>query len=224
MESDCRLYNLANILKANNSKIVATLHLIRREVWESFGNLSINLPDLPFNPEVSFYELCGQDFFGIMKWRPSEDFTRYWFAQIALALAYIHSKAILHNDILFKNIFVQFTQPNLPDLEYRFLSSVVKLGDFGVAVDLSKYSPQDLKMALTEDIGQLGRALGFYSGVYKSDLLQYLIKQMCRKHPLTAEEVLKHPWLQANTSPWTERFIWRPTGYRESRFDPLNQK
>ena len=160
----------------------------------------------------------------VPRWKPNEEFNRHWFAQIALALAYIHSKAILHKDIAERNIFVQYSDPNLQDLEERFMSSIVKLGDFGISEDLSKgYKLEALRQKLKKDIFDLGEVLRGIS-VDRSDLLEDLLSKMTTAKPLKTEKILKHPWLQANRDPRTERFIWRSTGYRESRFDPLNQK
>ena len=45
---------------------------------------------------------------------------RYWFSQIASALAFTHSKRVLHRDLKTQNIFLTKEQ-------------IVKLGDFGIA-------------------------------------------------------------------------------------------
>ena len=131
----------------------------------------IGIPDrktgFPYAVVCLIFELCDRDlnhlFFDDLNdgyWRPSEEFTRHWFAQLALAVAYLHSHQIRHNDIYARNIFVQFTEPSIPDLLERFHSSVVKLGDLGVAEDCSKYkSPRDLRNMLSEDIHLLGNEL-----------------------------------------------------------------
>ena len=96
--------------------------------------------------EKLFEELENQDV--KPKWKPSEEFTRHWFAQVALALTYIYSLGIQNNDLYERYIIVLYTDPNLQDLEERFMSSVVKIGDFGISQDLSDHSPKDLKKKL----------------------------------------------------------------------------
>lgn len=53
----------------------------------------------------------------------SEDQIMNWFAQILLALQYIHSERVLHRDVKTSNIFLVEASP----------TSMVKLGDFGIS-------------------------------------------------------------------------------------------
>lgn len=57
-----------------------------------------------------------------MEWLP-EDQVMTWFAQILLALQYIHSERVLHRDLKTSNIFLVEASP----------TSVLKLGDFGIS-------------------------------------------------------------------------------------------
>lgn len=52
-----------------------------------------------------------------------EEQVMFWFAQILLALQYMHSEKVLHRDLKTSNIF----------LSEASLTSVVKLGDFGIS-------------------------------------------------------------------------------------------
>jgi serine/threonine protein kinase len=49
-----------------------------------------------------------------------EELVLFWFAQIASALEFVHSKKILHRDLKTQNIFLD-------------KDDIVKLGDFGIA-------------------------------------------------------------------------------------------
>lgn len=57
----------------------------------------------------------------------TEDVILKWFAQMCLGTKHIHDKRVLHRDLKSKNIFLT-------------VSGTVKLGDFGSACSLNRYS------------------------------------------------------------------------------------
>ena len=215
---------------------LSDMHALRYLRHKNICNMFdiIGIPDrttgYPYAVVCLVMELCDRDLMSFVNqlrrngWKLNDQFNRHWFAQIVLGLAYIHRMGFIHYDIHSGNILIMYNDLSLEDLQDRFMSSVIKLGDFGRALDKSKLSPQDLKDTQLKEIFSLGICLDRYHIDYKSPLLKKLTDQLMGSNPPTTQEVLSDDWLQANTDPRTERFIRRPTRYREPRFDHLTQR
>ena len=218
------------------SATLRDMHILRYLKHENICNIIdiMGIPDIktgfPFSVVCLVTKLCDTDLELIVnelkgpEWEPHDVFNRHWFAQTALGLAYIHSKDIKHDDIKAANIFIRFTNRTLNSLEHRFMSSVVKLGDFGVSINLINSRPDEVTNFQSGDIYKLGATLREYQYYSDSDQLEDLINQMIGDEPPTAQQVLTHPWLQENTDPRTEPYIYRTTRFQKSIFDPLTQK
>ena len=215
---------------------LSDMRVLRYLRHENICNMAdiIGIPDqttgFTFAAVCMAMELCDRDLEGLVEdlrntgWEPNDLFNRHWFAQAVRGLAYLHNQGYLHNDLYARNIFVKFGDPTLNNLEEWFMSSLVKLRDFGVAKDLSTLDPDERQLELKWDIKHLGEIVEDYFD-YESELLDQMIDKMTGDSTkrLTAVELMAYDWLQANTGPRTEPYIWRPTGYTESRFDPFTQ-
>ncbi|RLM98704.1 serine/threonine-protein kinase Nek4-like [Panicum miliaceum] len=107
-----------------------------------------------------------------------------WFAQLVLAVDYLHSNYVLHRDLKCSNIFLTKDQD-------------IRLGDFGLAKTLKEDDLASSDMAGL--ISKINRSsMGPLPACY-SVSMKTLIKSMLRKSPEhrpTASEILKNPYLQ----------------------------
>ena len=198
----------------------------------------IGIPDrktvFPYAVICLITELCDTDLQQVIEdlkateWQPNELFTRHWFAQVCLGLAYVHQQGFIHEDIKANNIFIMFRDRTLDNLVELFMSSVIKLGDFGRAWYLGyieNVTQQQIEEIQFRDIQALGATLNSLKGPIEGQI-QDIINEMMGDHDTipTAEKLLSHSWLQANQDQRTEPFIYRDRRYPVSRFDRLEQR